>query len=170
MRNFINLSNKRQIELSEQFPDLLKLSCVEETPEYAYLAVSVFDHWLGREDSVRFLDDVPRAEQARRNSLLYSFSKKLAQNTEIINFKFRGKWNRSYPLFRGFTSTEAMEKYLEPATSHTSKDFFRVILPELGAVLFEGWDDTNVFYLRDSSKMNHIKEWASECGIFCLEK
>lgn len=170
MRKFKNLKNERQIELTRQFPDLLKLSCAEETFEYTYLAVSVFDHWLGREKSVKFLDNVPGDEQSRRNNILYSFSKKLAQNTEVINFKFRGRWNRSYPLFRGFTSIGALEKYLEPAISHPKKNFFRIILPELGAVFFESWDDTNVFYLRDSSKINLIREWAIECGMFCIEK
>ena len=170
MRNFINLSDEKQIELSKQFPDLLKLSCVEETPKYTYLAVSIFDHWLGREDSIKFLNDVPKDEQTRRNNLLYSFSKKLTQNTEVVNFKFRGKWKRSYPLFRGFTSVKAIEKYLEPSMSHTNKGFFRIILPDLGAVLFESWDDTNVFYFRDSSKISLVKEYAAECGVFCLER
>lgn len=54
--------------------------------------------------------------------------------------------------------------------SHSSKDFFCVILPELGAMYLENWDDTNVFYLRDASKSALIKEWADECGVFYLER
>jgi len=170
MRSFINLSIDKQAELTEQFPDLLRLACVEETPIYSYMAVSVFDRWLGQEDSVKFLNDVTKDEQIRRNDLLYSFSMKLSQNTDVVNFKLKGKWNNSYPCFRGFTSVEAKAKYFEPAISHTNKDFFRVVLPELNAVLFESWDDTNVLYLRDRSKVELINKWATECGVFCLEK
>ena len=170
MRNFINLSIDKQEELTEQFPDLLKLVCVEETPKYSYLAISVFDRWLGQEDSVKLLNDVSKDEQARRNDLMYSFSMKLAQKTEVVNFKLKGKWKHSYPCFRGFTSAEAKEKYFEPAVSHTNKDFFRVVLPELNAVFFESWDDTNVMYLRDPSKAELINKWAAECRVFCLEK
>ena len=170
MRNFINLSIDKQAELTEQFPDLLKLVCVEETHKYSYLAVSVFDRWLGQEDSVKLLNDVPKSEQVRRNNLLYLFTMKLAQNTEVVNFKLKGKWKNSYPCFRGFTSAEAKAKYFEPAISYISKDFFRVVLPELNAVYFESWDDTNVLYLRDPSKVQLINKWATECGVFCLEK
>lgn len=104
MRNFINLCNTRQSELTKQFPSLLTLVCVEETTEYGYVAVSVFDHWLSQEEAVELLDNVSKDEQTRRNRLLYCFSKKLASTTEVINVKFRGKGIKSYPLFRGFTS------------------------------------------------------------------
>ena len=89
MCKFINLRKNRQIGLSVKFPDLLKLASVDETSEYTYFAVSVFDRWLGHEDSLKFLVDVPKEEQARRDAFLYSFSKKLAQSTKVVNFKFR---------------------------------------------------------------------------------
>jgi hypothetical protein len=170
MRKFINIKKNRQVELSYKFPYLLELAYVDETPEYTYLAVSVFDRWLGREDAIKLLGDISKEEQARRDALLYSFSKKVAQSTEVLNFKFRGKWKKAYPLFRGFTSEESKQEYLKPVMSHTRKSFFQVVLPEIDAVFFESWDNTNVFYLRDPSKIEIIKKWAAETGVYCLEK
>ena len=89
MRKFINLNNDRQIKLREEFPDLFKIYCVENSPHYKHVAISVFDHWLGE---VEFQNDRPdREERSRRDFLLYSFSKIMSEETEILNFKFRGK-------------------------------------------------------------------------------
>jgi len=46
---------------------------------------------------------------------------KLTQNTDVVNFKFRGKWRKSSPLFRDFTSAEARAKYFDPEISYSSK-------------------------------------------------
>ncbi len=170
MRKFKNLSKQRQTQLSAQFPDLYKLASIEDTPHYHYLAVSVFDHWLSREESFSLLVNVPAEEQNQRNTALYSFSQKLAAETEIINFKFCGKWNSCRPAFRELTSTKAKNDYLEPALSASRNDFFKIVLPELDAVFMESWDDTNIFYLRNTAHIETLKRWAQECGVFCLNK
>jgi len=168
MRKFINLSKSGQHDLSTQFPDLLKLVCVEETPYYSYLAVSVHDGWLGREAFA--LDNPSMAEQKKRNEAMYVFSKKLASETSMVNFKISGKRNRWHPRFRDFTSNRAKIEYLRPAIEKSHGDFFKVILPELGVVFFESWDDTNVMYLKDSTVKVQIEQWAVECGVYCIDK
>jgi len=170
MRKFKNLEKQRQKELTLQFPDLYKLSCVEETPYYKYLAISVFDHWLGCEEAIKLIDNVPMKEQLKRNEALYLFSQKLAAETEIINFKFCGTRSKVSPLFREFTSEQAKVNYLNPTLSDPNKPFFQMVLPELSMVFYESWDDTNVLYLRDESVEDSIKKWASECGVHCLEQ
>ena len=170
MRRFKNADKAKQIELTAQFPDLYKLQCVEETQAYTYGAVSVFDHWLDRKEAAELLENVPTKIQKQRNNALHIFSKKIASEFEIFNFKFNGKWGSCRPLFRHFTSTKAAFDYLTPATCYSSSYFFRIVIPEINAVFFESWDDTNVFYLRDPSAAKTIKPLAQECGIHYLEK
>jgi hypothetical protein len=65
MRKFLALDKKSQIDLREKYPDLDKLYAAEEADAYTFMAVSVFDHWLGAEDSVKFLSDVSEEEQKK---------------------------------------------------------------------------------------------------------
>lgn len=168
MRNFINLRKNRQIELREQFPDLYSLFCVEGSDEYRKIAISVFDHWQGAEE---YQNDYPdKEEKLRRDNSLHSFLRVMSNETEVLNFKFRGKWGKCYPLFRQFTSKEAMHSYLKPAgPNDTSNKFCKLVLPELSAVFFEGWDYTNIFYYRNPELIPLIKRWAAQSGVYCLE-
>ena len=171
MRRFSVLNKKAQMELQERFPDLDNLVTVEYTSEYTYLAVSVFDRWLGHYDALKFLTDVSEEEQRTRDSKFIKFAEKLISNTEILNFTFKGRWHKAWPLFRTFTSHTAKVNYLM-CTPHNvdSSQFYKVVLPELEAVYFESWDDTNVFYLRNPEKAAQIESWANESGLFCLKR
>ena len=168
MRKFLNLSKNRQVELNTKFPDLFKLYCVDETPHYKKVAVSVFDHWLTREE---FQEDYPEQEEKlRRDKSLHDFAKVMSKNTEVLNFKFKGKWERCLPSFRKFSSQETMDNYLHPAGDNDSSDkFCRLVLPEFEAVYFESWDYTNIFYIQDDKVIPQIKKRANESGVFCLE-
>ena len=168
MRKFINLSKSRQVELNAKFPDLFKIYCVDDTPHYKKVAITVFDHWLTREE---FQNDYPdQKEKLRRDKSLHDFSKVMSESTEILNFKFKGKWERCYPCFRKFSSQEAMEHYLHPASDNDSSDkFCMLVLPEFEAVYCESWDYTNIFYIQDDKAIPTIKKWANESGVYCLE-
>lgn len=159
------------MELRDSFPDLDKLVAFEDTSKYTYLAVSVFDRWLGHEDSLKLLSDVSEDEQQIRDSRFIKFAEKLIHNTEILNFTFKGRRIKALPSFRQFTSHNAKVNYLM-RTPHNvdSSHFYKVVLPELEAVYFESWDDTNVFYLRNPAKAAQIEIWANECGLFCLTR
>jgi len=171
MRKFQVLDKKDQISLREKFPDLAKLCAVEETEAYTYMAVSVFDRWLGQEDSIKHLSDVSKEEQQKRDSKFNKFAKKLINNTEIMNFTFKGRWGSEMPQFRKFTSDTAKEKYLMCTSNNVSSSrFYQVVLPEFEAVYFESWDDTNVFYLRNPEHADLIEKWVTECGLYRLEK
>ena len=171
MRKFLALGKNEQLQYREKFPDLDKLVAVEETDAYTYMAVSVFDHWLGPDDSVKYLSNISAEEQHERDKKFIQFSKKIIENTDVINFTLKGRWSNSQPQIRKFTSNQAKESYLA-STPHnvSSNHFFRVILPELEAVYFESWDDTNVFYLRNPEHAETIEKWANECGLYRLDK
>ena len=171
MRKFLALDKQSQIDLREKYPDLDKLYAVEDTDEYTYMAVSVFDRWLGAEDSIKYLSDVSEEEQQSRDVKFVKFAKKLIENTEVLNFTFKGRWSSAKPQFRKFTSNSAKEAYLMCAPHNVdSSHFYKVVLPELEAVYFESWDDTNVFYLRNPKHAEKIEKWANECGLYRLNR
>lgn len=171
MRKFLALDKQSQIDLREKYPDLDKLYAMEDTDAYTYMAVSVFDHWLGAEDAVKLLSDVSEEEQKSRDSKFVKFAKKLIENTDVLNFTFKGCWNSAKTQFRKFTSNTAKEDYLMCAPHNVdSSHFYKVVLPDLEAVYFESWDDTNVFYLRNPKHAEKIEKWANECGLYCLNR
>lgn len=171
MRKFLACDKKNQLRFRAQFPDLDKLVAVEETEAYTYMAISVFDRWLGPEDSIKYLSDVSVDGQQASDAKFNQFAKKLIESTEVINFTFKGRWANARPQFRLFTSYQAKEDYLLCTShKHDRRHFFKVILPELDAVYFESWDDTNVFYLRNPKYANQIEQWANECGLYRLDK
>ncbi len=165
MNKFINVCRARQENLRNLFPDLAKLEAVDETPLYQYLAVSVFNHWLSCDEAEDLLSTVTEEEQKRRNRLFELFNDKIIQSTEVLHFVRRGN-RRNFYKFRDFTSSQALIDYLHP----TSSQRYSVVLPQLKMVYFEGWDDTNVFYLLDCSHKNLLKKWAEEVGLYTLEK
>lgn len=171
MRKLQNLPKNEQTELSIIFPDLEKLISVEETQSYKYIAISVFDHWLGKEDSIEYLSNVSLKQQQKRDEKFNAFSSKIMENTEVINFTMRGRASKAQPLFRSFLSDEAKREYMTRSSNYiSSKYFFKVALPELKAIYFESWDDTNVFYLRDEKNVALLETWANECGLYKLDK
>ena len=170
MRNYRNLAESEQIKLRGQFSDLLKLALSEDTPNYHYLAVNVFDHWLSRDEANQLFENVPAQEQSRRNNALYTFSKKLASEADVISYKFCGRWSSSKPKFRTFASEKVKLEYLVPALTKTSGSFFKVVIPDFSMVYVESWDDTNVMYLRDVSIKGRLMILAKECGVHILER
>ncbi len=171
MRKFKNLLKAQQNDLLAMFPDIEKVIAVEETNTYKFLAISVFDRWLNQEDGIRLLSNVPPEEQAERDAKLNSFSERLIQETELINFTIKGRWSKSRISFREFLSINAKQAYMSKAPSDVGSNFFfKVAIPELEALYFESWDDTNVFYLRDEKTADLIESWARSCGLYCLSK
>jgi len=165
MRKFQNVSRYRQSKLEAQFPDILKLVQVEPSVNYTYVAVSIFDHWLSREESMEYLSNLSHEEIERRGQVFDCFNQLLINNTEILTFRFKGI-SKSRPQFKNFSSQKVLSDYLR----QTDIWMYETVLPELTAVYFEGYDDTNILYLRDLAHKPTIEKWAKEVGLHCLEQ
>ena len=164
MRKFLNVSKQRQKDLEVQFPNLINLAQVNETKEYTYLAVSIFDHWLTREESEDLLCNLEADEIERRAEVFDKFNQLLSEKTEVLTFRFRGI-NGDKPKFKSFVSHQVQSSYLR----QTDTGMYQAVLPELKAVYFEGFDDTNVFYLKDLSVKSLIESCAIKVGLHCLD-
>ena len=159
------MDKNQQIALEAQFPKLLSLVEGDQPEQYIFLAVSVFDHWLNYEESMEFLHMPERKEIERRCSMFDHFNKLLIENTDVFTFRFKGRKKNS-PSFKEFTSQTAKYEQME----QRDMGEYKVVLPEFGAVYFEGYDDTNIFYLSDLSVKPVIELWAKQAGLYCLER
>ena len=165
MSKFKNTHIRRQKELRAQYPDLKMLEEVKETSSYSFVAVSLFDHWLSELEASQLLGNLISDELVRRNSLFTNLNRIIIEQTEVLNFVRRGNY-RNYYNFRHFSSDEVRNIYLE----HRSHGNYQLVIPEFSLVYFEGYDDTNIFYLRDSSQRSIVEDWASEAGLYTLDQ
>lgn len=164
MRNIIGVEKKQQRVLETQFPKLLSLVKGELAEGYIYLAVSVFDHWLNYEESMELLNMPKQEEIDRRCHMFDNFNKLIIENTNIYTFRFKGR-KKALPSFKSFTSQISKYNYMK----QNDMGEYKVLLPDFGAAYFEGYDDTNIFYLTDLKFKATIEMWAKQAGLYCLE-
>ena len=169
-RRLLNLPQERQAELRRQFPWLRAVVEDYKRPENLRIAsVTVFDHWLSRDEANELLENIPPEEQATRVAKHAKFCGLLTSGTPVLSFVLRG---RAHDLvrFREFTSQEALSRYCTPEGGQTfGHRHFQVVLPDLDCAFFESWDDTHRFYFTSSAALEPIYKWAAQCGLYILE-
>lgn len=166
-----NLPAARQGELRRQYPWLRTVASQEGSlpAQLKSVAISVFDHWLSRDEANQLLENVPREVQAGRDARHAEFCALVVAKTPVLSFAFRGRRN-DRTVFREFISAEALARYCMPHGGPTLRHHkFRVFLPELGCAFFEGWDDTHHFYSKNAVSLSAIQGWAKQCGLYVLE-
>lgn len=168
MRKLINLSKQTQKKLLSQFPDILKVNACEDGHKYKRIAISVFDHWLLEDEALKLLNNINEEEQKRRNDLLYAFNKVLFDRTLCFTYRFKGR-NKNHPVFKRFVDKNAACCYVKPNGEMAGKFLYKLVLPELEALYFEGWDNTCHLYFKDKKTVNNLIEWVKESGLYMLD-
>jgi len=171
MRKFVNVNKNRHQLLSNTLPDIENLGSDDQTEKYEFVAITVFDHWLSREDAEKsFGSQISEEEQEQRNNSFMRFRELLFNKTEVLTYRCKGRGSNRFVSFKAFTSINAGLEYTSPAISKGPYGrFFQVALPSLGAVYLENYDDTNLFYYKDKNTFEVINKWAKSCGLFCLK-
>lgn len=169
-RRLLNLPRTSQNELCRQFL-WLKALIEDERPDHVQvLSVSVFDHWLSREEACELLEDVPPFEQKRRDALHADFCKALVTATFALSFTFRGRKDNRL-IFRKFTSETALVNYCTPHGARTLKHRqFQIALPDLDCVFLESWDDTNHIFFTETTAIPLVQRLARENGLYVLSR
>src|SRR4051812_34556328 len=90
-RRLLNLPYSRQEALRRQFPWLKELIEDERPDHVQIVSVTIFDHWLSREEACALLENVPPNEQSRRDALHANFCRMLVATTPAFSFVFRGR-------------------------------------------------------------------------------
>ena len=171
MRRLLNLPDIRQAELRRQYPWLRAVAWNEDDlPRHLNaMAVTVFDHWLTRDEANELLENVSPEVQENRTARHAKFCALLIAATPVLSFAFRRRAH-DRTTFRKFNSSEALSKYCTPNGGQTLRHrHFQVVLPELSCAFFEGWDDTHHFYFNNLASIDLIQEWAGQCGLHLLK-
>jgi hypothetical protein len=169
-RRLVNVTQARQRALGEQFAWLHSVHENEKREDVKQLSVSVFDHWLSREDACKLLENIPIEEQERRDKLLAAFCSALISNTEVLSFAMRGR-RKDRPVFRTFTSKTVLGSYCKPNGGKLLRHrHFYVVLPELGCAFYESWDDTYHFFFTSPGIEKAAHDWAAQSGVFLLHR
>jgi hypothetical protein len=167
-RRLINVSPVRQRALSSQFSWLHSVHENEKPKGVQVLSVSIFDHWLSREDAGKLLENVPPKEQERRDRLLAGFCEKMVAGTEVLSFVMRGR-RKDRCVFRAFKSMPALANYCRPNGGRLlGHRHFYVVLPELGCAFYENWDDTYPFFFTSPGIENAARVWAAQSNVYLL--
>lgn len=169
-RRIANVSRTLKRDLADRFPWLMEVDNGEHGAEVQIISVSVFDHWLSREEACEMLENIPPQEQARRDALLADFCSRMIAATEVMSFVQRGRASRRM-IFRKFLSNDVVFAYCRP---HGGRIFghrhFHVLLPELGCAFYESWDDTYHFFFTRAGIEEAAGVWARESGVFLLDQ
>jgi hypothetical protein len=167
-RRIVNLPKTRQRDLACQFDWLMDVDNNEQQGAVQILSVSVFDHWLSRDEACEKLENVPVDEQARRDALLAGFCSRMIAATEVLSFVQRGRQYRRM-IFRRFLSSVVSAEYCRPRGGRVlGHRHFHVILPELHCALYEGWDDTYHFFFTRPDIADVANGWARQSGVYLL--
>ncbi len=166
MRLFKNVPADRQKLLNDQFewvvPWLDSMSNATRQLGLQQVSLSVFDHWLERDEAEVLLVNVPRDEQAARDEKFLRFAKSIASRYEMCGFARRGRrWNQL--RFRKFASADA---FFGPTKRNRMRS---VVLPAHDALLMEGYDDTWHVVYRDRGQVDAVLQQATETGLHVLK-
>jgi hypothetical protein len=146
----------------DAFPDAKGIMRREiDVPSYSKVAVSVFPRWLG-EENLGQLDCNTPSERTSRDERLLSHWSRIFDETEVFGVNQNGE-------FAHLTDKAA---YIEVCRNHPNKpsDQFQFIaIPELQVLYHEHWDDTNVAWFQNRSRLTPLLTWARDCGLHVLE-
>ena len=169
-RRLINVSPARQRALSSQFSWLHSVHVNAKRIGVQVLSVSIFDHWLSREDAGKLLENIPPEEQERRDRLLAAFCGNMVAGTEVLSFVMRGR-RKDRCVFRSFKSMPTLANYCRPNGGRLlGQRHFYVVLPELGCAFYESWDDTYHFFFASPAIENAARVWAAQSSVYLLSR
>ena len=129
-------------------------TCHEVKPDFKKEFVSIFEGWLGSAN-LHKLDEVGGEDLERFNSLL--------------RLLFRDYTLHAVDLEKGRSEklecVDAICDSLAQNLNEEYEQFYRLIIPELGAVFTEEWDYTWILWHRDNGAVEALSPLIAEAGL-----
>jgi len=171
-RRFISLPLNTQKALRAQYKDAY------EALEHMYdtgilkgieqVSVSVFDHWLSFDEAMAQLSGINASTQYEYNRKLHKFACLLSDSFECYLVKYKGRYSNKV-TYRKFTSDKAREDTLWPQDYRVSERHrFKLIIPELDAIYYEGDNFTHQIYFANGNKSQQLTESLEKSGLHLL--
>ena len=168
-------SNVSEIELkriNQRLPELNKL--VEEddafmkTGFYKKIFISVFDHWLTREEVKNqiFIDENSEELKSRRQKFK-DFIEDTYNKTELYTWRYKRHYR--FHIQKPTSIKDIFRKCDFENLWSQSGQRYSFILPEYSAVCAEEWDWTNIIWYTNKEKIEPLLEKAKSIGLYILE-
>ncbi|MDD4928788.1 MAG: hypothetical protein PHP85_05870 [Gallionella sp.] len=161
MRRFRNVPQQQQKALRSQFSWLGRVHDTQAAPGVQRLSISVFDHWLLEDEALHLLDHVGPEEQQARDNKHANAIRLLTDQFAGLDFVFRGRLKQQ-PCFReALLPVEFRSNFSQPR--------FRFAFTQLGAIYYEGYDDTWHLYFTSRDSVEPVCVAAKAAGLFVLD-
>ncbi|WP_434340806.1 hypothetical protein [Motilimonas cestriensis] len=141
MRVFRTTPKSKHQELVRIFP-VLKARDTDISEQWDSVAITVFDHWLSREDASRYFDHRTEHEQKLFDSMWAKSYELLA--LEFMPYRVKYK-SVSHVSFREPKSSELLIKRLE---IKNNLSLLTLVFPEQKAIYEQSYDDTHLLYFQ----------------------
>lgn len=162
MRKFRSVNNDIRRTLECSFSTLTNPLKNKIPEDYTPYAISVFEGRLDEEQSEKLLVNVSVSVGKERISKLNKFSIRLMSEFDAYSFKLAGIRKKNI-LYKEFTSKNAKIEYV----TQVNMGNFKVLLPEIVAAYYEGYDYTNILWLKGrNDNLAKIEYLANEYGLF----
>ncbi len=163
MRAFRTISKKKLNELVGIF-SVLDTDEYEKLEEWNFVAITVFDHWLNRDDAIRYIDNRTLDEQKHFDCKWAKFNKLIASDLKPYLVKYRSVGR---VIFKEPKSIELLTKRLDLTKNQS---FITIAFPEQRAVYEQYYDDTHLLYFECHDKVKPLLEIIEKSGLHALSR
>lgn len=167
MKILSRVSDADAKRINEQFSNLQVILEDGIAAGMQKVAISVFDHWLRDESEWHLMDCFDGPERHRRDQMFEAHWAAIFDLTPAYTLRWRGRWPKKAKLIlKHYTSREGFLRQTRFDKLKAPTQF--LILPELGCIYRAGWDDTNILYYHERTKVDEILKLAFQCDLFVL--
>tara|TARA_B100000508_G_C11275266_1_gene187732 strand:+ start:60 stop:557 length:498 start_codon:yes stop_codon:yes gene_type:complete len=162
-----HISNKEQKFIKENLPDVdLILTRSEDEGDYKKIVVSVFDHWMTREEFITY-DDVDYETLMDRRKKFEKSIIKLYNSTQCYLWKYK----RHYRVFiyKPTSLEQILNKCNVKNQTYKTGTQYDILMPECSAVYTSEGDWTNIIWYMDKKKIQPLIQCVKEAGLHILE-
>lgn len=153
-------------EIKHKLPFLQSL-IEENNIDYKIKFISVFDHWLTRNEfEIEMENSNDETTLLLRRENLKSFVIKLFESTKTYSWKFKRK-NRFF-IYPFLSINQILNKCNFENQNWQTGNRYVIIIPEFEAIYKEGWDWSCELYFKDENKIQPLIKLVENSGLFIL--
>lgn len=162
-----HISKQEQRLIKQNLPNVdLILTRSDDEGDYQKIIVSVFDHWMTREEFVVY-DDVDHDTLMERRRKFENFATKLYNNSRCFLWKYK----RHYRVFiyQATSIEQVLNKCDIKNQTHMTANHYAILLPEYAAAYTSEFDWTTIIWFRDEKKIQPLLSMIKESGLHILD-
>lgn len=162
----MKISQKEVIYIRKNLPSLEHVLLDDDSSDYNVIAISIFDHWLSKEE----MNQIYISDQkvvAHRREKFEQLVQQMFSNTSVFSFRLK---KRKKLFFTKSSMTNDFRKRcnFDKMTEETGYNY-ALLLPELSAIYISGFDWTNKLLYLDRSKIENIISITESIGLYTID-